>query len=1194
MVGTNFMESDGNNSKNKIIEENEKNNEFNFLPDDPVTEDEFGSHISVADSIAHEVESDDRGITVGLEGTWGSGKSSVIKMIEERWKESEEICVFTFDAWAHQGDPLKRAFLEELITSLQIETDVKKAWLNKRPNDCDWEYEKCKKCGKRIECRPDEIREVIRLRREHNTITSEPTVTDWGKAFAIATLAMPIGVALLAAAPKLTGWYFWLGTILSSSPLIIIAACMIYRWFKKDHATHLLGEFVGKTKEVTKHTTQRSVDPTAIEFREYYLEILRLALETNNRKLVVVVDNLDRVESETALSMWGTIRTFLDTNNSQENKIVEHIWVIVPYDPDSITKLWDDKHKGMGRAFKEKTFQVRYRVAAPLASRWEVYFKKKLVEALPRQDAETQHSIYHIFRIQALKSYGYELPTPREMKLFINRMVALAKQHFPDISLEEIALYAATELSEPQKLENLVAFQPENEKFFVDLVGEDWKNGLAAIQFGVMRKEAEEVLYEPRIRDFLSKGDYQALESIMENTGAPQCCERYVRNFAPGMQTEEVLTASSAFTGYEPENANWHVKESIRCLAKRIATSESKDWKFGGVLNEERANHIIRMLKFDNSICEKVKNRLSIRVTGKETAAIGNIDEKIASWVKTTIKIVQYLSTISGFDPTLRLQMPDSQTYLKILDLVLDETEGKNVLQFFCPAKKVTKPYLNDYLAKIQQGEIRPKDIEIIQGLLIMTCWESEIEERVASSLESAMKPDLPHDKIEYVFRLLYTQINNTVFEQKLKNITESGRVFEFLDKYHGQPSCAAFCMGTIFMYHPEPKFEPGHAAYNGQQKYHELLENPDENIAKNIGKYCIEFDWLEDINKSVHGTDAAESNCMAVILRKLVNQDNNNDYLNTERFISCHSVIKSNLDNDKEEDEVDPYETLVGQLLKKTDGNLLSALQDRETDIEFGHAYYIVLNDEESDTSSLANKLCQELREKLGKNEWLKQLEDEDWMVDVVIKLVEKEYKPKLDNKFVDALIEHTNLLIDAKVSVKCLADSWPKLPSALSDEEREEFRRQLPDVMSNAGPSKSVLSVARLYEEEFNTAIAQADKQVKKRFVDQTCMNILKRDDEKEKRWMITLLANEKSLIKSAGQNSKVKLQNRLTDFLREEYAKVQSNNIENNNTDESENADSEWLSAIEKIAKQLGVKLKPEDEKKDANQKDSKLNQ
>ncbi len=1150
-------------------------NEFHFLPDDPVELDEFGTHKRVAQNIAEQIEIGERGATIGLEGTWGSGKSSIVKMLERRWKGNNNIRVFTFDAWEHQGDPLKRAFLEELISYLQCKSSGREQWLHHRPSDCEKRYEECEACDKKPQCRPDEICEIISLRLEHSTIDSKPIISKKGITFAVLTLLMPSGLVFY------TQFNHWLlkiffGLLLCAAPLYLFFMILKYMHQGKD-LKEMIAEFIGKNKETTRHTTQRSPEPTSIEFRKYYWEILNLVLRGNERKLVLVVDNIDRVEPETARKIWGTMTTFLESHNKQEREISQRVWLTVPYDPTSIVKLWaENKEDGLSRAFKEKSFRVRYRIAQPLASRWEDYFKKRLCEAFPNQDEDTIHATYHIFRIQGLPGYGRKLPTPREMKLYINRMVALAHQHYPDVSLEEIALYVGSELSKPAMLNNLVGWQPENEKLFIDFVGEDWKRGLAAVHFGVLRKDAAEVLYEPLIREYLGKGDSEGLKSLLENTGAPQCCDRYVRDNAPSLGTAELLKFSAAFGGYTAEDASWHIRQNVRCLAKCIESSPEKDWGIGGLLNKKSADHIIRLIKFKGGISESIRNKVSIKLTEDESGAIKDLDKKMCSWVGGAVKIILSLASRPDFDPTLQLVMPNSETYLKILELVIAEPSGKEVLKFFCPSDSVSEKYLNAYLAKIEQGAIRAIDIDIVSGILQMNCWAPKDLERVALGLETAIKPNLAHDATEYVLRILYERQEEDLFEAKLRRIAEDGRVFELLHKHHGQPSCAAYCLGTIFMYYPAPKFEPNHAAYNGQQKYHELLDNPDENITQNIAKYCIELDWLEDIDKSVQGTDSATSECMAVILRKLVDQDNNNDYLNTDRFISCHSLVKSNLDKE-EDDEINPYETRVGQLLKKTDGNLLSALQDRQTNIEFGHAYHIALKDEDLDTKSLANKLCQEIKMCLNRDQWLEQLQNEDWMLDIVIELVNQEYKPNLDNKFVDALIEHARLVLTGKVKVKRLGQSWSKLLDGLSDAERELFRRQLPDVLSDV--RKPVLDLVALYRDELRIAIQEADRSVKKRFISQACMDIADRGKADEVKWMIILFRDDKSLIKSGDKTEKEGLRNRLEPFLKQKYAEEHK----------SESINQEWLSAIEDGGKQLGVKLVLETKEEDTNQKD-----
>ena len=84
-----------------------------LLPDTPADTDSFGSHERVAHSIAEVVQTESGGKAIGLEGGWGSGKSTIVKLIS--WKLSQHKESFhkiaVFDMWSHQGDPLRRTFL---------------------------------------------------------------------------------------------------------------------------------------------------------------------------------------------------------------------------------------------------------------------------------------------------------------------------------------------------------------------------------------------------------------------------------------------------------------------------------------------------------------------------------------------------------------------------------------------------------------------------------------------------------------------------------------------------------------------------------------------------------------------------------------------------------------------------------------------------------------------------------------------------------------------------------------------------------------------------------------------------------------------------------------------------------------------------------------------------------------------------
>lgn len=92
-----------------------------LLDDEPAESSSFKSHQDVADAIYDMITHEPQGRTVGLFGSWGSGKSTVIKLLSNRLKKHniedgvERIEIFTFDAWLHGTDPLRRSFIEKLL-----------------------------------------------------------------------------------------------------------------------------------------------------------------------------------------------------------------------------------------------------------------------------------------------------------------------------------------------------------------------------------------------------------------------------------------------------------------------------------------------------------------------------------------------------------------------------------------------------------------------------------------------------------------------------------------------------------------------------------------------------------------------------------------------------------------------------------------------------------------------------------------------------------------------------------------------------------------------------------------------------------------------------------------------------------------------------------------------------------------------
>ena len=114
---------------------------FRLLQDLPTSDDAFGAHERLADAVADLVSTEDGGKAIALEGGWGSGKSSVIEMLKERLNRRNpgegSIRVHVFDAWSHDGDPLRRVFLEELteFCSFEFDEETKRQWEKRKKTE---------------------------------------------------------------------------------------------------------------------------------------------------------------------------------------------------------------------------------------------------------------------------------------------------------------------------------------------------------------------------------------------------------------------------------------------------------------------------------------------------------------------------------------------------------------------------------------------------------------------------------------------------------------------------------------------------------------------------------------------------------------------------------------------------------------------------------------------------------------------------------------------------------------------------------------------------------------------------------------------------------------------------------------------------------------------------------------------------
>ena len=270
------------------------------------------------DAIHELVTTESGGRTVGLEGSWGSGKSTVVKLLAERLDEPDSHVVL-FDAWAHERDPLRRSFLDKLISSLAT-----KGWVD----EGSWS---------------DRREELARRRRvEHTRPVSrlETAAIVAGAVAVLFAILLSAGAALLEAgfATHAT-WPQWIGVAIHAILFVVVTVVSVCLWRRRSQEASGAWLSLFSVQSVTESTSEtiETPDPTSIEFESTFKELMENALLVDNeRRLVIVVDNLDRVAPDDARSIWSTLQTFLHHSHEERERWLDSLWVLLPYDPSGI------------------------------------------------------------------------------------------------------------------------------------------------------------------------------------------------------------------------------------------------------------------------------------------------------------------------------------------------------------------------------------------------------------------------------------------------------------------------------------------------------------------------------------------------------------------------------------------------------------------------------------------------------------------------------------------------------------------------------------------------------------------------------------------------------------------------------------------------------------------------------------------
>lgn len=503
--------------------------------DQPTGEDRFHGkgHERTAISLAKAIrEFDGTDRAIGLDGPWGSGKSSVVEIAAKHLEQSRaskgvKHHFFTFDIWKSQGAGFRRSFLEHFVS---------------------WAKEEFPKQASPLA----DIEKDIRGKTQEIETNNHP-ILGW------------FGIFLLLSLPFMPIYYFWARAVFSekdkdgntiafigSNPFWVIVAltasiilAAAWKWwtskdgmgFKSALSSIIL---IGSKQHQDHKVIQkiREVDPNDYEFHRTLRSILR-TVQSPSSKVVLVLDNIDRLPTKEIKEYWALVRSIFSRAN-EHKKLDENetITAIVPYDralidggvnsDSSGSENQGDTEKAStkksqltklsSRELFSKTFDEILNVSPPVLSNAREFFIEKLEYALPGQvSTDDGFRTYRIF-CELLRNEG-GITTPRQVVSFINDLSGLYALHRGAFMLPTVAAYLAHHdliSADPNVLRDQTKLDP---KVVALASNADLQRHLAAMVFNVDPELAFQILLDDVIAQAAVADEPGELVALSEASG---------------------------------------------------------------------------------------------------------------------------------------------------------------------------------------------------------------------------------------------------------------------------------------------------------------------------------------------------------------------------------------------------------------------------------------------------------------------------------------------------------------------------------------------------------------------------------------------------------------------------------------------------------------------------------------------------
>ncbi len=457
---------------------------YHFLKNEPLGKDLFeGKGQERISDIIIEIIQNDQFKVIGIDGGWGTGKSNLVKMIDDKLPNHS---FFIYDVWGHQEDEQRKAILVELTEF--INRDKNRLVSSKS----DWD---------------EKLKVLLANNKEVKTI-NQPYLSV-GFIFSLFSIVyIPTVNVFKDSMSDFFGIksFFW-KLILVAFPIFIVLGIYLFNlikeWVNKQGfwnsfklaAQETFQVYTNKQKTETKIETISDRLPSVRDFQNWMADI---DADLKDKKLVLVFDNFDRLPHKHILSVWSVIHIFF------AEKQYKNIKIIIPFDRKHIKSAFSGSNSNndeYANDYINKTFDIVYRVAPPIMSSWKDFFKNNWKKAFPDFNEVEYIKVEQAY--EALRPFI----TPREMLVFINEVVALKllDDTIPERYISIFVLNKEYIINNPLPSLTDLSYLKGIEYSYRD--DPDYQKYITALNYQIKPENALEVVYKRELKDCLINND---------------------------------------------------------------------------------------------------------------------------------------------------------------------------------------------------------------------------------------------------------------------------------------------------------------------------------------------------------------------------------------------------------------------------------------------------------------------------------------------------------------------------------------------------------------------------------------------------------------------------------------------------------------------------------------------------------------